>query len=231
MVILDLPKDEYGNYQMKKVTKTLIINICILKKYVPVQTAAMQKLVRQFDKLGHLRYPDWVQGNRAGRKAAISESTFDSVVDEFSLALQGGKAMSKGALSKKLENLIREEWKKQHGTEYPYEYIPESTLRKYINDVHTLHAFNYHTSVLNKTESRFASEFSIRSTISFMLVVLSTHYINAEPSIYHKPVSELEKDPIYLLIKKIKQRNVGVDRYIGIKILSYPCPPFPHSKY
>ena len=41
-----------------------------------------------------------MEGNRAGRKATISETTFDSVVDEFSSSLQGGKAMSKGALER-----------------------------------------------------------------------------------------------------------------------------------
>ena len=123
--------------------------------------------------------------------------------------------MSKTALRDKLDTLIREEWRKQNGTDYPSEYIPESTLRKYINDVHTLQAFNSHTSVSNKTESRFASEFSIRSTISFMLVVLSTHYINAQPTKYHRPTSMLEKDPIYMLIKKLNKEVLGITDLCG----------------
>ena len=73
--------------------------------------------------------------------------------------------------------------------------------------------FNMMNVVSNKTESRHSAEWSTRSTISYLMVVLCTHYINAKPTKYHKPFAELIKDPTYKLIYEMNKDVLGIDEY------------------
>jgi hypothetical protein len=67
-------------------------------------------------------------------------------------------------------------------------------------------------SVANKTESRVAAEFSTRSTISFLLAVLSSHFIRAKPSIGHKKtVEELRKFPVYNIVERLNCEVLDID--------------------
>jgi hypothetical protein len=84
--------------------------------------------------------------------------------------------------------------------------IPDTTICRYVDSVVGIPKFNMMNTVSNKTESHRAAEWSIRSTISYILVVLtSTHYINAKPSKYHKPFKELSKDPTYNMVRELNK--------------------------
>ena len=73
--------------------------------------------------------------------------------------------------------------------------------------------FNMMNTVSNKTESRYSAEWSTRSTISYLMVVLRTHFINSKPTKYHKPFTDLIKDPTYKLIYELNKDVLGVDEY------------------
>ena len=168
------------------------------------------------EKTGKLKNTCWNDNKRAGRKPSLDRKTLIGLIDDYKVRTDGGKAMSKTALSNKINYLIKKEWEEMYGEKYKGQVVPEATLRKYVDSVYGLEKFNTYSTVSNKTESRMAAEFSIRSTLSYMMVVLSTHYINAEPSRYHVPQSILDEDPIYKIIKQCNQEALGVNEFNDI---------------
>ena len=83
-------------------------------------------------------------------------------------------------------------------------------MTRIVNEVMALPKFNTMDSVSNKTESRAAAKFSVRSTVSYMMVVLTTHFINAKPSIFHSKHKDIIKHPLYILLKTINCKCLGV---------------------
>lgn len=74
-------------------------------------------------------------------------------------------------------------------------YIPDHTLNCYTSLLKCQSIFNIFTSVTNKTEARTIAESSMRSSISFALVVATNHFIpNATRTIYHPRLKDLDPD-------------------------------------
>ena len=71
--------------------------------------------------------------------------------------------------------------------------LPYSSINRVCNRVMAIEAFNIMTSVSNKMESRLGAEFSVRSTIAFMMTVLTSHFIRATPSLFHSKQSDVKK--------------------------------------
>ena len=74
-------------------------------------------------------------------------------------------------------------------------------MKRYIGAVTAEEDLIFHTCVSNKSESRSIAEYSIRSTITYLMVVLTTHLFRAEPHPFSMPMKTLENDPLYSLIK------------------------------
>ena len=72
---------------------------------------------------------------------------------------------------------------------------------------------NIQENVSNKTESHSATEFSLRSVISYMMLVLTTHFVNAEPTKYHNKIKELENNPLFQLLCELN-KSVWVSKYL-----------------
>ena len=89
------------------------------------------------------------------------------------------------------------------GSKRKFDSLPVSSMSRVVNRVMGLHKFNIMNTVSNKTQSRSAAEFSIRSAIAYMMVVLSSHFINAPPSTYHTRHEDITKTPVYKLISKL----------------------------
>ena len=108
----------------------------------------------------------------------------------------GGRAMSKDDLKKELSvSIMIKEREKTTGSKYTHDVVPDLMLCRYVNEVITELDFNMFDSVSNKTESRGVVEFSMCSTVSFLLlVILTTHFIRAIPAKFHKPKKEMEKN-------------------------------------
>ena len=170
----------------------------------------MFKIVREFQKTKNLRYSGWFDTNMAEKKPSLKRSTLNLAIDNYKSRTEGGAALSKKTLSKEIDFSIRKEWEEKYGRRYRRRKAPEATLRKYISRISGQRTFNINDNVSNKTESRRAAEFSIRSTISYAMAVLCSHYINAKPSKYHLPQPVMDNDPIYSLVKEINKEMLGI---------------------
>ena len=99
----------------------------------------------------------------------------NDLIDEYKECTSGGRAVSKTALSNKINHLIKKEWEEKDRKMIQWPGHSRSNIK----------------TVSNKTDSCIAAEFSLRSTLSYLMVVLSTHYINAEPTSHCYEVRKL----------------------------------------
>ena len=216
-LILDLPKCANGKHPVRNTTTSTIIEIMIHNKYVPLKRTAMFRLLKEYKDTNTLRYPTvWFDLSKTGRKAALEEETVDMLIDEYHKKTVGGAAHSKRHLSSNLNALIRKEYEAKTGKQYTSEVIPEATMRKYINKVQSIPEFNVMENVSNKTESRAAAEFSIRSTICYLLVVLCTHFVRAKPTKYHCQQKDLMSNPVYCLVRKLNSETIGINDELDV---------------
>ena len=88
-------------------------------------------------------------------------------------------------------------------------YIPDTTMNKYVKNIMSIYDFNVQEKVSNKTESRSTAEFSVRSTIAYMMVVLTTHFTNAPLSKFHSRLKDLSNNPLYALMKDLNKKMLG----------------------
>ena len=218
--ILDLPKQN-NRYVVRKLTKNFVIELLITKKLIPVQHSTMYAMISSYLK-DHTKVAKWWYAqNDPGPKHHMTPTTFENLKDSFTESTEGGCSMSKDELKKTLSEKLIEDRERTTGEKYKHDSVPESTLRRYVNEVISLYDFNVFNSVSNKTESRSVSEFSIRSTISFLLVVLTTHFIRGIATVFHKPKKEMEKSKLWKLVNSLNEKILGIsqDVDIGMQLL------------
>jgi hypothetical protein len=212
--ILDLEPHKCGAYKVRSLSVNLIINLMIKLLYVPVKTTKIFRLMQSFrSEPESLIGMEWGDQSDPGRNAYLSEDQIILLREDYYRRTAGGATVSKKVLAHELNILIIDTYQKKHKEKLPNEIIPYSTLRRYVDMVVGVPEFNMMKKVSNKTESRHSAEWSVRSTISYLMVVLCTHYINAEPTKYHKPFSELMKDPTYKLIYELNREVLGIDEF------------------
>ena len=211
--MIDLPKNRNNRYQLLQTSMSTIVKILMHKKYIPVKRTAMFRLYKQFVDNQQLQHPyNWFDGSKTGRKPALNEDTVDLLVEQYHTKTTGGNSISKTSLSTNINDLIRKEFENNNNKEYSSEVVPETTMRKYVNKIQSIPELNIMQSVSNKTESRAAAEFSIRSTICYLLVVLTTHFIRAKPTKYHRQHKDLMSNPVYSLIRKLNCATLGINQ-------------------
>ena len=73
--ILDLPKhSRSNNYQKRRVSESLIINIIISKNYIPINRSSAYVLLKQYKTNGKLRHSNWSDKCKPGPKPLFSKS-------------------------------------------------------------------------------------------------------------------------------------------------------------
>ena len=214
-IILDLPKDQNNNYQIKAVSKNTLVKIMIYKKYVPRTRARIYKLLSMYKLNGSLVYDSWQEFKRKGPKCHLSDKSYNALKAKYGVETVGGAAVSKIALRKELDQLIRNDYEEEKKMTYPHRTIPLETMQRYVNSITASEEFNIHRSVATKTESRAIAEFSIRSTITYLLVVMTTHFFRADPHPYSMPLKQLQSNPTYQLINQINETVLGIDQLNG----------------
>jgi hypothetical protein len=127
--------------------------------------------------MGKLSFSVWRHGNKPGTKPIINKSSIDSLVDKYSTQNQGGCSSSRINLEDSIRDKVKQDWLDFDGYRHRKDTIPSTSLNRIVNRVMALEEFNILHSVSNKTESRAAAEFSVRSSVSYMLVVVTTHFI------------------------------------------------------
>ena len=208
-IILDVPRHQ-GKYVKHPLTRYYLIQLLIRKKFIPVNKTKMYSLLASYAK-DPKSIPNWWHPMyNKGPKPHLNPDSFSKLTSKFHKVTEGGCAMSKDELRNELSERLVSDTETRTGVKYKHDTVPETTLRRYVNDVISHFDFNIFTSVSNKTESRYVSEFSIRSTISFLLVVLTTHFIRGVPTVFHKSKKELEKNPTWKLAHELNKKVLGI---------------------
>ena len=210
--VADLPKNERNEFLVKDVSVNFLITLMINKKLVPRSRGRVYKLFAQYKATNTLTYSDWVTTKIRGPKRHLSNRSLNKLRDKYATQTIGGAAMGKSELKKELEILIKEDRELYTKHTYPHKEIPSSTMKRYIGAVTAEEDLNIHTCVSNKSESRSIAEYSIRSTITYLMVVLTTHLFRAEPHPFSMPMKTLENDPLYSLIKELNDKVLGADK-------------------
>ena len=99
-------------------------------------------------------------------------------------------------------------------------------MRRYMHRIMSHPSFNIQKAVSNKTESRSCAEWSVRSTISYLCVVLTTHFIHAEPSKFHpnKNLLDPEIAEVWSLVEELHNKELElntIDTYVKKSFRSY----------
>ena len=171
--------------------------------------ATMYALIKQVKLDGSLKFSKWRDNNKPGPKPLLERDTINSLVNGYAKSTDGGCAKSRLNLEQNVNKSAKEESDIRSGSKRKFESLPISSMNRVVNRVMGLHKFNIMNKVSNKTQSHSAAEFSVHSTIAYLLVVLSSHFINAPPSTFHYKQSEIIKLPVYKLIAKLNKEVLG----------------------
>ena len=194
-----------------RMSENFIINLMINKGFIPINKTSMYALLKQFKTQGYLNFDKWRDSNKPGPKPLIERKKLTGLVDQYAKATDGGCASSRLNLEDSINQLAKEETQVRSGSKRKFDSLPVSSMDRVVNRVMGLHKFNIMNTVSNKTQSRSAAEFSIRSAIAYMMVVLSSHFINAPPSPYHSKHDDITKTPVYKLISKLNKEVLGAN--------------------
>ena len=208
----DFPKDAYGSHD-RKVTKSLIMQYMITNNHVPIKTTAFRKLIRTYQKKGTLPFDSWTELTSAGRKPHLPVDSMNSIIEHISHYTDGGRAMDRTSLTKSVEDEIKVRWNNSSNVRYNHNTVPRTTMRRYMHQIMSDPAFNIQKAVTNKTESRSSAEWSIRSTVSYMCVVLATHFIRAKPSPFHPTMKSLDPEvaKVWELIQELNNEVLDIN--------------------
>ena len=175
--IFDLGVNSMNQFRIRNVTANLLITIMINKCYVPINKTSMYRLLNQYHKNGGKRKCKlWRDSCRPGPKIHLSPKTLLQLLENYRESHVGGLSGSRSDMKETLSSVIKKDWTERHNLPYSRCKVPEATLRKYVNEVVMLPDFNVMNRVSNKTEARYTAEYSIRSTICFLMIVLTTHF-------------------------------------------------------
>ena len=209
--VMDLPTiNNNGRMAKKRISENLIIIIMIMKAYLPINRTSMYVLLNEFRNSGSLKFKYWRQRNKTGPKPMLKRSTLTQMVKKYEEDGDGGHASSRLNLETTINEKVKSDWLDYNNIRAKKVDLPVTSMNRIVNKVMALKAFNILNNVSNKTQSRYAAEYSVRSTIAYMMVVLTTHFVNAKPSIFHSKHKEISKNPLYKLLTKLNKKSLGV---------------------
>ena len=158
----------------------------------------------------------WGLLSTPGAKALLSDEGFNYLVLFVQAKTLGGFSYPISKIKEIVKERINFEWKK-NSKKQGLPYVSKISLLKYAQRIMTQKVFNILASISNKTESRHTAEWSIRSTICFVMAVAVLHFIPfIKPTEYHMKKKDIGEDGLELwtgverLYSKIFQKNVSV---------------------
>ena len=169
----------------------------------------MYAILKEYKHHGNIRFKKWRDRSKTGPKPLLQKHSIDDLVDEYHKSTEGDCASSRVELESSIKDKIIEELDTLPGIHVKKDHVPSTSMQRTVDKVMALHKFNIMDTVSNKTESRSAAEFSIRSTISYMMVVLSAHFINAPPSEFHTKHKDIQKTSVYKLLEQLNKEAMG----------------------
>ena len=207
-----LPPDCKGSHD-RKVTKSLLMQYMIKEGHVPIKSTAFRKIMSTAERKGRLEVNTWTEITSPGRKPHLPSPSINKLIEKWQESTEGGKVMDKSSVAASVEKHIKTTWSDNNDARYENDTIPRSTMRRYMQRIMSHPSFNIQKSVSNKTESRSVAEWSVRSTISYLCVVLATHFIRAEPTKFHpkKNQLDLEVAEIWTLIEELNNKVLDIN--------------------
>ena len=208
--ILNLPKVK-GKIVVRRLSKYGLIMMMIEKKLVPLSKTQLYVLFNKVENNIDAVPLWWTSNSKYGAKPHLLPKTLTDLTKSFHDRTDGGAAISKKELKTTLCKHIIKDREATTKETYKHDTVPETTLRRYVNDIVSQFDFNIFNNVSNKSESRAVSEYSVRSTISYCLAVLTTHFVRGKPTPFHKPIKDLEKISIYQLVEELNKKSLGIN--------------------
>lgn len=129
-------------------------------------------------------------------KILLEREELNKIIDHYKDVTNGGCCSSSETLESSITEAIQKALAKENTYMERKKYIPDTTMNRYVKNIMSIYDFNVQEKVSNKTESRSTAEFSVRSTIAYMMVVLTTHFINAPLSKFHTCLKDLSNNPL-----------------------------------
>jgi hypothetical protein len=209
--IIDLPPHaNNGFFQKRRVSERLIIKLMIIKNLVPVKMSTMYSLLNEYRMKNKLKYIRWRTKYKKGPKPQLERQSYSGMVSEYNDTNVGGLAASRDHLETSINTCIKRDVSEKNIIQQRKDNLPTTSISRICNRVMARKNFNIHAKVSNKTESRATAEYSVRSTISYMLVVVTQHFINAKPSKFHSKHANVKKSPLYILLNELNKQSLGV---------------------
>ena len=180
----------------------------------------MYKLIKKIQEQDLKLTTTWAEHGTAGRKPLLSNHGLQELIRDIKLSTDGGYALSHKDLRELVKAEIKEEWSAKYRL-HLFPNIPIKTLNAYASIVKSQSIFNVHDNVLNKTQSRVIAEWSFRSTISFLMAILATHYIpDVSSTAVHTRRRDLSKEALQTLEMVERQYNkmIGNERNMVKKL-------------
>ena len=170
-----------------KITRSKIINYLIAYNLIPVKKTTAYK-VEGLASMGLIpKLSTWTDLSKNGRKAILTNREVTFLVDQLKMETKGGESMGSNEIKEKLKLYIQQVYAKKRQLHKLPSTISDHVLNSFVSTVKSQCLFNIYNTVANKTESRRAAEWSLRSTLAYSTIVASTHFIVPleKPSKYH----------------------------------------------
>ena len=181
--------------------------------------------MNEFKKTGTLKYNHWREGSKSGPKPLLKRKSVNQLVDEYIKDTDGGSTVSQLKVESDVVKRIKNDWSDDNPFKEKKSLISPQTVTRYAKNMMAIRDLNNFEYVSNKTSSRAVSEMSVRSTIAYLLVVATTHFVNAPPSKHHTAHKHITKHPLYMLLNKLNKEVLG-SKYTDeeIESLTYILP-------
>ena len=175
-----------------KVTKFRLIKHLVDQHLVPVKKSSLYKLVDRYASGYVSENTTWTMLAKSGAKPYLTHHEFKELIRHIEAKTNGGLALSTSELRNEIEEAIISSFKKRNDLVLLPSSFPEHTLNTYVSMIKSQDIFNIYGSVSNKTESRSIAEWSIRSTLSYTMIVGTTHFFpDVERTRFHPKKKDL----------------------------------------
>ena len=178
-----------------KISRSKIIDYLMSMGLIPVKKTTAYK-VEGFVTMGVLpQFSTWTDLAKNGRKAILTNREITILVDQIKMATKGGEGMGSKCIKKRLKEYIYQVYSHRGQLHKLPRDISEHTINSIVSTVKSQCIFNLYDTVANKTESRRAAEWSLRSTLAYSTIVACIHFIPLDsPSKYHVKKSDLNPE-------------------------------------
>ena len=154
------------------------IKIMTEKKFIPVNTKSFYKKLVLFKANKIAITNEWHSFGKPPKLADINKMVTDLITKHYAT---NGHCISVTKVKELITDAMLQQWLDGRKPENMFQSPCDTTLSRYASKIMADPRINLHRSVKNKTQTRFSAERSVRSTISYAMTVLASHYFEGKP--------------------------------------------------